>query len=141
MSQLNPTNYPAQTPVAADSTVFYVAADGTIKTCLMSQLATLLQSLASTLLNTVVKSSDYTLTSDDQFVEANSGGAFNLTLPASSLNTGRAYQIFNKGAGAVTILPNGSDTIKGAASLVLAQYGNVLLRSDGLGMWSALVSA
>lgn len=141
MSQVNPTNYANQTPVAADSVVFYVAADGTIKTCLMSQLATLLQSLASTLLNVKVKSSDYTLTTADQFVEANSGGAFNLTLPASSLNTGRGYQVFNKGSGAVTILPDGTDTIEGAASLVLAQYGNVLLRSDGLGMWSALVSA
>lgn len=141
MSQVNDTNYVNQVPLAADYMLFVRDSDGVLKTVTMTQLAALLQSLASLNLSVVVYSSDQTLDGEDQFVEANSGGVFNLTLPASSLNTGRGYHIFNKGAGAVTILPNGADTIKGAASLVLAQYESAILRSDGLGMWAVVLSA
>lgn len=141
MSQLNDSNYANAVAVADDYVPFVRDATGVLYTTTMTQLAALLQSLASLNLSVVVYSSDQTLDGEDQFVEANSGGAFNLTLPASSLNTGRGYHIFNKGAGAVTILPNGTDTIKGAASLVLAQYESGLLRSDGLGMWSVILSA
>lgn len=141
MSQVNDTNYPNQVPAAADYTIFVRDSDGVLKTATMQQLATLFQSLSSLVLAVSVYSANQTLDSEDQFVEANSGGAFNLTLPANSLNTGRRYIIFNKGAGTVTILPNGADTINGAASLAVAQYGTVMLTADGLGMWSALVSA
>lgn len=136
MSQVNDTNYTNQVPVAADYTIFVRDSDGVLKTATMQQLATLFQSLASLNLAVSVYSAHQTLDDEDQFVEANSGGAFNLTLPASSLNTGRRYMIFNKGAGAVTVLRNGSDTISGATSLVLAQYEAVTLVSDGLGMWA-----
>lgn len=140
MSQLTVANYPNQIPLAADSMPFVRLSDNVLKTVTVTQLAALIQSLAS-LVNTVsVYSADHTLT-DDQFVEVNSGAAVAITLPASSLNAGRAYRIFNKGAGAVTITPNGSDTIKGAATMVLAQYDDVLLQSDGLGMWAAIKSA
>lgn len=141
MSTVNDTNYVNQVPVAADYTIFVRDSDGVLKTATMQQLATLFQSLASLNLTVSVYSANQTLDGEDQFVEANSGGAFNLTLPASSLHTGRRYIIFNKGAGAVTVLPDGADTIEGAASLALAQYETVMLTSDGLGMWSALTSA
>lgn len=141
MSRVNDTNYPNQVPTADDYTIFVRDSDGVIKTATMQQLATLFQSLSSLVLAVQVYSSDQTLDDEDQFVEANSGGAFNITLPASSLNTGRRYIIFNKGAGTVTILPDGSDTIKGGASLALAQYETVMLTSDGLGMWSSLLTA
>jgi hypothetical protein len=141
MSIVNDTNYTPGTPVAADYTIYIRDSDGVMRTATMQVLADLFQSLSSLVLAVSVYSADQTLDSDDQFVEANSGGAFNITLPASSLNTGRRYVIFNKGAGAVTILPAGSDTIKGAASLVLAQYETVMLTSDGLGMWSSLLTA
>ncbi len=141
MSQLNDTNYPNQVPVAADYTLFVRDSDGVLKTATMQQLATLFQSLASLVLSVTVYSSNQTLGSSDQFVEANSAGAFDITLPASSLNTGRRYIVFNKGAGVVTIMPNGSDTINGSASIDIAQYGTVMLASDGLGMWSAMVGA
>lgn len=136
MSQVNDTNYANQVPVADDYTIFVRDSDGVLKTATMQQLATLFQSLASLNLEVSVYSANQVLDSEDQFVEANSGGAFNLTLPASSLNTGRRYMIFNKGAGVVTVLPNGADTISGAASLALAQYEAVTLVSDGLGMWA-----
>lgn len=135
MPIVNDTNYANQVPSEDDYTIFVRDSDGVIKTATMQQLATLFQSLASLINSVDVYSSDQTL-STEQFVEANSGGAFNLTLPASSLNTGRAYRIFNKGAGTVTILPNGSDSIEGSASLALAQYDAVIVQSDGLGMWA-----
>lgn len=136
MARLNDTNYPNAVPVAADYFPFIRDSDSVLKTVTMEQAAALFQSLASLILSVSVYSSAQTLDSEDQFVEANSGGAFDITLPASSLNTGRAYRIFNKGAGAVTIQPNGSDTIAGAGSLALAQYDAVILQSDGLGMWA-----
>lgn len=141
MSTVNDTNYVNQVPVAADYTIFVRDSDGVLKTATMQQLADLFASLASLNLTVNVVSVNTVLDSSHQFVEANSGGAFNITLPASSLNTGRRYIIFNKGAGTVTVLPNGADTIENAASLTIAQYGNVMLISDGLGMWAKIVSA
>ncbi len=135
MSQLTDSNYPNQIPVAADYMPFVRDSDGVLKTVTLTQLATLLQSLAALTLPPTVYSTTQTLVAE-QFVEANSGGAFDLNLPASSLNSGRGFRIFNKGAANVTILPNGSDTIAGAASLVLAQYDAAYLLSDGLGMWA-----
>lgn len=135
MSQLNDTNYTAATPVAADYAPFVRDSDSVVKTATMQVLADLFSSLASLNLSVTILSANTTLT-NQQLVVANSAGTFNITLPASSLNTGRGYRIFNKGAGAVTILPNGSDTIAGSASLVLAQYASATLYSDGLGMWT-----
>lgn len=136
MSKVNDTNYANQVPVPEDYTIFVRDSDGVIKTATMTQLAALFQSLAS-LINTVaVYSSNQVLGPEDQFVEANAGGGLTLTLPASSLNTGRSYRIFNRGAGAATIMPNGSDTIAGEPSLVLAQYEAAVLQSDGLGTWA-----
>lgn len=140
MSQLNDTNYPNQVPLADDYMAFVRDSDSVLKTANMAQLASLFQSLASLINSVTVISADHVLTTE-QFVEVNSGAAVALTLPASSLNAGRAYRVFNKGAGAVTVTPNGSDTIKGDANLVLTQYGDVLLQSDGLGMWAAIKSA
>lgn len=136
MSQVNDTNYPNQVPVADDYMLFVRDSDGVLRTATMTQLAALFQSLASLINSVTVISSNQTLDDEDQVVIANSGGTFNIALPASSLNTGRAYRIFNKGAGDVTILPNGSDTIAGSASLVLAQYESAVVQSDGLGMWA-----
>lgn len=141
MSIFNDSNYPPATPVAADYLLFTRDSDGLQRTVDMQALANLLQSLASLTLSVSVYSSAQTLDAEDQFVEANSGGAFNITLPASSLNTGRRYIVFNKGAGIATLLPNGSDTINGSASLAVAQYESVMLVSDGLGMWAAMIGA
>jgi hypothetical protein len=136
MSQVNDTNYPPATPVAADYMLFVRDSDGVLRTATMEVLAALFQSLASLINSVTVYSANQVLTTE-QFVEANSGGALAFTLPASSLNTGRAYRIFNKGAGALTITPNGADTINGAANLVLTQYESAIVQSDGLGMWAA----
>lgn len=140
MPIVNDTNFTNKVPVAADYAPWIQDSDGVAYTATMLQLAVLFQSLASLILSVTVVDADVTL-STEQFVEANAAGIFNITLPASSLNTGRSYRIFNKGAGTVTILPNGTDTIAGGASITVAQYATVQLTSDGLGMWSKLVSA
>lgn len=136
MSQVNDTNYANQVPVADDYMLFVRDSDSVLKTVTMTQLGALLQSLASLINSVDVYSANQALT-DEQFVEASSGSALAFTLPASSLNAGRAYRIFNKGAGALTITPDGSDTINGAANLVLAQYESAIVQSDGLGAWAA----
>lgn len=134
MPQVTDTNFPNKIPVAADYLPWVQDSDATAWTATFQQLADLFASLASLNLAVSIISSNTTLIAQ-QLVVANSAGTFNITLPASSLNTGRGYRIFNKGAGAVTILPNGSDTIAGSGSLVLAQYDSVIISSDGIGMW------
>lgn len=136
MPQVNDSNFTNKTPVAADYAPWIQDADGVAYTATMQQLATLFASLAS-LNSTVSVVSISTVLTTQQLLVVNSAGATNQTLPANALNTGRGFYIFNKGAGSVTILPNGTDTIAGAASLVLAQYESVLLKADGLGMWAA----
>jgi hypothetical protein len=134
MSQLNDINYVNQVPLAADYAPFVVDADGTVKTATMQQLADLFASLSSQSLTPVFISVD-TILSTQQFAVFIAAGATNQTLPASALNAGRAFALANKGAGTVTVLPNGTDTIEGAVSLALAQYETAVLRSDGLGMY------
>jgi hypothetical protein len=134
MSQVNDTNYVNKVPVAADYFPWVQDADGVMFTATAQQLADLFASLASLSLKVSVLSVNTVLTTQ-QYVVGNSGSALQFTLPPSSTNTGRGFRIFNKGAGALTIVPNGSDTIKNQASLVLAQYEGAVLQSDGLGMW------
>lgn len=135
MSQVNDTNYPNQVPVAADYLLFARDSDNVLKTVTMTQLGALLQSLADQINTVTVYSANQTL-SDEQMVEVNAAGATNITLPASTLNRGRGYWVYNKGAGVATVLPNGADTIAGGASLALAQYGFKYIKSDGLGDWA-----
>lgn len=136
MPQLTPANYANQAPTSEDDYILFGRdSDDVLNTATMAQLAAYLQSLASLINSVTVYSSTQTLTTE-QFVEANSGSALDFNLPASSLNTGRSYRIYNKGAGALTIVPNGSDTIKGAANLTLAQYESAIVQADGLGDWA-----
>lgn len=134
MSQLNDTNYANATPVAADYFPFVVDASSLVKSVTMQQAADLFASLASQNLTVTATSVNLTL-STQQLVICTSAGAIDITLPVNSTNAGRQFIVCAKGAGAVTIQPNGADTIEGAASLVLAQYETARLASDGLGMW------
>ena len=62
-----------------------------------------------------------------------------LTLPAAnSVAVGLEYWIkkTDNNSNAITVTPNGSDTIEGAASYALsAQYKYIRLISDGTGVW------
>ncbi|MCA3417439.1 MAG: hypothetical protein INF88_00950 [Roseomonas sp.] len=72
-----------------------------------------------------------------------SGGARTITLPAANALGGRPirYQIekTDSTANAVTVQRAGTDTIEGAASVVLSgQWASVTLVSDGVGAWVLL---
>ncbi len=134
MSQLNDTNYVNTVPIAADYFPFVVDDSGLVRTVTMQQAATLFATLAQGNLSVTTTSISLGL-SVEQMVVSLAAGGITLDLPASSLNAGRSFEIAVKGAGDVTIVPAGTDTIGGAASLVLAQYDTAILRSDGLGMW------
>lgn len=134
MPIVNNTNFPNKVPTAVDYATWIKDSDESGWTATMLQYANLFASLASQNLTVTVVDSEITL-STEQVVAANSGSAFNINLPANSLNTGRPFRIFNKNSGTVTIVPAGSDTINANASLALAQYESVYLIADGLGMW------
>lgn len=91
----------------------------------------------------ITKGANHTVTDDEigsLFVADATGGAFTLTLPpASGVTDGQGIRVMQEGTGgAVTVAPNGSDTINGASSFVLRpQYGWVDIISDGAD-WVAL---
>ncbi len=137
MPIVNDSNFVNKVPVAADYLPWIQNSDGLAFTATVQQLADLFASLAALNLAVTVVSIAGALTTE-QYVVFNSAGALAITLPASSLNTGRGYRLFNKGAGVVTITPDGSDTIAGSANLVLNQYDGSTIQSDGLGMWGVV---
>jgi hypothetical protein len=81
----------------------------------------------------------YTIQPRDHHVRANAtGGAFSVTLPDSKEVIGRTFHVkrLNAGANNVTIAAAGTDTIDGAATLVLAaQYASAQLYAAGAGLW------
>lgn len=87
-----------------------------------------------------VTTSPYTATVSDYkvLVDATSG-AVTFNLPAAnSVPAGWEIRVekIDSGANAVTVTRAGSDTIEGANTVALsAQYNNVRLTSDGVGVW------
>lgn len=64
------------------------------------------------------------------------GATANITLP-TSVNNNNLYTIKNVGAGTVTILPTGAETIEGAANITMpVQYTSVDLISNNSGNWN-----
>lgn len=84
------------------------------------------------------KSSAYTIVITDHTILANaSGGAFAVTLPASSPAMGYEFVIkkTDSSANVVTVTPT-SGTIDGAATFLLTtQYQSVTVQSDGTNWW------
>lgn len=79
-----------------------------------------------------------TLGTTNEYIHGNaSAGAINFSLPAAS--TGKIRYVIKKvdsSANAVTITPNGSDTIEGAANISIGtQYGTYVIYSDGSSTW------
>jgi hypothetical protein len=80
------------------------------------------------------KTSNYTLTTADFHVPFDStSGAITVTLPAAASSTGRVYVIrkTNASANAVTIDPNGAETIDGGATLAVANQTAKLIICNG----------
>lgn len=70
-----------------------------------------------------------------------SAAALTVTLPAASAEEGRLYNIkkIDSSVNTVTIEPDGSDTIDGDVSLVIAdQYNSAGIQSDGVSMWGLI---
>jgi len=87
--------------------------------------------------------SPYTVLSTDEVLLITTGAsAYTVNLPAAS-TAGRKVLVIkvDSGAGAITVTPNGSDTIEGAATKVISsQYGKVGIVSDGTATWYDLGS-
>lgn len=85
--------------------------------------------------STTAKSSAYTIATSDDIVLCNaSAGAFTVTLPTASGNTGRQFVIkrMNSGGNAVTVAAASGQTIDGSGSVSLfAQYQSITVVSDG----------
>lgn len=66
-------------------------------------------------LNAVHKSAAYTVQAGDDLVIV-SGSGYNVTLPScSTTNDGEGHIFKNQGSGTIAVVPNGTDTIEGAA--------------------------
>lgn len=81
------------------------------------------------------KTAAYTITTSDDIVLCNaSSGAFTVTLPTASGNTGLQFVVkrLNSGSNAVTVATAGGQTIDGASTVSLSsQYEFITLVSDG----------
>lgn len=78
-----------------------------------------------------------TLSSSNGYVLCDaSGGAFTVNLPSASARKKLHIKKIDSSINAITISPNGADTIEGAASYSLAtQYKSVTLYSNGSTTW------
>ena len=80
--------------------------------------------------NYIAVTSAYTVTYQDFMVECTSG-TFAVTLLSAAGITGQEFEVKNSGTGTITVTPDGSETIDGAATVVLAQYDAVKVMSNG----------
>lgn len=109
------------------------------KTITFANLVASVNALISKVDAVNIVASNTTLDSTYQFVVANSGGTFNITLPSSASNPGLRFRIGNKGSGTVTVQRSGFDNIafagSSSTSTTIAQYETFDFESDGAGYW------
>lgn len=81
----------------------------------------------------VSKTTTYTASAQDYTIDCIGSTSYSITLPTASSIAGRVYNIKNsQTSGAITIDPNGSETIDGIATVTLgAQYQSVTVQSNG----------
>lgn len=133
--------YPPVTDFAnADIFLVYRTSTGSVKRITGQNLVASIKSLMSKNLTITVISSATTLSSQE-FVVFNSGSTFTATLPDTEDNPGKPFYLTNKGAGTVTIVPAGTDTIAGETSFEIEQYKSYVFIPDGIGMWHVFSTA
>jgi hypothetical protein len=97
---------------------------------------------AATFLVVKAKTALFTIWTDD--VDGSPVGLYRCTgtyaatlVAANSADAvaGRIVRIKNNGSGSITVTPDGSDTIKGASTLVLGAAASTMLVSDGTSDW------
>lgn len=84
--------------------------------------------------STVAKTTTYTALSTDDVITVATAAAWTLTLPAAASNTGKVYQVVKTSSdlNALTIDPNGSETIGGATTTTINTLNESLIFvSDG----------
>ena len=90
----------------------------------------------------VVKVSDYVIDSSDtdEIVICNKATPISITLPVSlgATTTRRKITVKSVGVGAVTIIPNGSDTIDGETTQTINQYDSIQLLDYSTGAWAII---
>lgn len=77
----------------------------------------------------VVKTEAYLLTVNDHVVVCS--GSWSATLPTAAGIAGQEFIIQNSGTGTITVTPDGSETINGAATQTLNQWESLTIVSDG----------
>ena len=86
---------------------------------------------ASTTLPFTSKTSTYTVDNEDCIVNCTSG-TFTVTLPTAAGLTGQYFVIKNSGSGTITLEADGSETIDGQLTKVMAvQYESYFVVSNG----------
>lgn len=88
-------------------------------------------------LNIQIKTATYLLTSADDIVICNKASAMVINLPAAS-GSGKVFQIKNINTGAVTVTPDGADTIDEDVTVVLSQWDNVTIVDYAANVWAIL---
>jgi len=92
---------------------------------------------------TATGTTPYTVAAGDEFIEYTAAAASVIDLPSAASNDGRTlwvYAVSSSSANTITITPNLSDTVGGAATLVLnGTDESVMLMSDGTSNWYVLV--
>lgn len=83
--------------------------------------------------NTVVaKTATYTVVATDRGVHLDCSGTFTLGFTAAAtLGSGFCISLRNSGAGAITVDPNGSETLDGSTSVILAPGQSLVMLCDG----------
>lgn len=90
---------------------------------------------------TTVQTANYTAAAGALVLVDPTGGAFAVTLPAASANSGKRIAVKNVGTSttAVTVTRAGSDTIDGATtSAMTTSRGRLILISDGVATWHVI---
>src|SRR5262249_46049058 len=130
------TTYPVTTTVNLTDT-FLINQSGVLKQVSFGDLVSAITAEQNGALPTTIINADTVLSSDGRGqVVVNGGGPVSVTLPLANGNAGIGFWVVNKGAGAVTMQPSGSDTIGGNLTVTLSQYQNGIFVSDSSNLWT-----
>lgn len=124
--------------LSADTILFWKSSLGAVRTITFSDFVQSVADLIPHKDKVSIVSSNTALDGTYQFIVANSGSPFTMTLPPAVNYPGRKFRIANKGSGALTVIVTGSDAISAGAlgpSTTVTQYNTYDFESDGVDTW------